>query len=68
MVDITSRLTPSAIGIVFLAIAVIFLAAVIRDLLESEGKLTIERKTWLRLVFIFAGVAVGIHLFEILFF
>jgi hypothetical protein len=68
MFDISSRLTPSTIGLVFVAIAVFFLAAVVRDFLTSEGKLTIARKVWLRLAVIFAGVAVALYFFQMFFF
>jgi hypothetical protein len=68
MFDIPSRLTPSTIGLVFVAIAVFFLGAVLRDLLKTEGRLTIARKVWLRLSFIFAAVAVGLYFFQMFFF
>ena len=68
MFDIPSHLTPSTIGLVFVAIAVFFLAAVLRDFLKSEGKLTIARNLWLRLAFIFAGVAVALYFFQMFFF
>jgi hypothetical protein len=68
MFDIPSRLTPTAIAVVFVAIAVFFLAAVLRDFLKSEGKLTIARKVWLRLAVIFAGVAVALYFFQMFFF
>jgi len=68
MFDIPSKLTPSSIAVVFVAIAIFFLGAVLRDYLKTEGKLTIARKIWLRLAFIFAGVAVGLYLGQILFF
>jgi succinate dehydrogenase hydrophobic anchor subunit len=44
------------------------LAAVIRDFLKSEGKLTIARKVWLQMAFIFAVVAVALYFFQILLF
>jgi hypothetical protein len=68
MFDIPHHLTPSTIAVVFVAIAVFFLAAVLRDLLKTEGKLTIARRVWLRLAFIFAGVAVGLYFFQTFFF
>jgi hypothetical protein len=55
MLDIPSRLFPSAIAGVFFGIAVFFLADVLRDFLKTEGKLMIARKIWLRLAVIFAG-------------
>ena len=52
---------PSSIGIVFVANAVIFVGIAFRDYLKREEKLTIARKIWIRMAFIFAGV--GICLF-----
>ena len=68
MFDIPSRLTPSTIAVVFVAIAIFFLGAVLRDFLKAEGKLTIARKVWLRLALIFAGVVVGLYFFQMFFF
>ncbi len=50
-----------SLGVVFVAIAVIFLAAALRDYLKAEGKLTIARMVWLRMTFIFSGVGIGIY-------
>jgi hypothetical protein len=33
-----------------------------RDYLKTEGKLTIARKIWIRMAFIFAGVGIGLYL------
>ena len=52
--------TTMGLWVVFVAIAIFFLGAVLRDLLKTEGKLTINRKIWLRLAFNFAGVGVGL--------
>jgi hypothetical protein len=49
------------IGIVFIAIGIIFLCITFRDYLKAEGKLTIARKIWLRMAFIFSGVGIGIY-------
>jgi hypothetical protein len=49
------------IGIVFIAIGVIFLGITFYDYLKAEGKLTIARKVWLRMAFIFSGVGIGIY-------
>jgi hypothetical protein len=46
---------------IFTAISVIFLGIVFHDYLKAEDKMTISRKIWLRMAFIFA--AVGISLF-----
>ena len=44
---------------IFTAVAVVFVALVLRDVLIAEGKLDPRRNTWLRLALIFAGVAIG---------
>lgn len=54
------------LGIVFIAIAVIFLCVTFRDYLNSEGKLTIARKVWLRLALIFSAVGIGLYLIRML--
>ncbi len=59
---------PSSIGIVFVAIAVIFIGVAFRDYLNAEGKMTIARKIWLRMAFIFAGVGIGLFLAQIFLF
>ena len=51
-----------SLGIVFVAIAVVFLGISFRDYLKTEGKLTIARKIWIRMAFIFAGVGIGLYL------
>jgi hypothetical protein len=56
---------PSSLGIVFIAIAVIFLVVSFRDYLKAEGKMTISRKVWLRMAFIFACVGIGLFLLHI---
>jgi H+/Cl- antiporter ClcA len=52
---------PQTISIIFTAISVIFIGVVFHDYLKAEDKMTISRKIWLRMAFIFA--AVGIVLF-----
>jgi hypothetical protein len=47
---------------IFTAIAVIFMALVLRDLLLAEGKLDARRRTWLRLAVIFAAIAVALEI------
>ena len=59
---------PSSIGIVFVAIAVIFTGVALRDYLMAEGKMTIARKIWIRMAFIFAAVGIGLFFVQILFF
>ena len=53
---------PSSLGIIFIAIAVVFLGVALRDYLKTEGKLTIARKIWIRMAFIFVGVGIGLYL------
>ncbi len=52
------------LGIVFIAIALIFLIVSFRDYLRAEGKMTIARKVWLRIAFIFACVGIGLFLLQ----
>ena len=47
--------SPPSLGIIFIAIAVVFLSISFRDYLKTEGKLTIARKIWIRMAFIFVG-------------
>jgi hypothetical protein len=49
---------------VFIAIAIIFLIVAFRDYLKTEGKMTISRKVWLRIAFIFACVGIGLFLLQ----
>jgi len=56
-----------SLGIVFVALAVVFLGIAFRDYLIAEGKMTIGRKTWLRIAFIFAGVGTGLYFFQTFF-
>jgi len=56
---------PSSIGIVFVSIAVILIGIALRDYLNAEGKMTIARKIWLRIAFIFAWVGIGLFFLEI---
>jgi hypothetical protein len=59
---------PSSIGIVFVAIAVIFIGVAFRDYLKAESKMTIGRKIWIRMAFIFAAVGIGLFFVQIFFF
>lgn len=59
---------PSSIGIVFVAIAVIFIGIALRDYLNAEGKMTIARKLWIRMAFIFTAVGIGLFFAQILLF
>jgi hypothetical protein len=60
------QILPS-LGIVFVAISVIFLGVTFRDYLNAEEKLTIARKIWIRMAFVFAGVGIGLYLMQIFF-
>ena len=53
-----------AVAIVFLALAVIFAGITFRDYLLQEKKLTPARKTWLRISFIFSGIAIGLFVWH----
>jgi hypothetical protein len=48
------------LGVVLVALSVIFLAAAFYNYLKTEGKLTPARKTWLRIAFIFAAIAIAL--------
>ena len=59
---------PSSLSIVFVAIAVIFIAVAFRDYLKAEGKVTIARKVWIRMAIIFAVVGIGLFFLQIFLF
>jgi len=59
---------PASIGIVFVALAVVFVGIALRDFLKAEGKMTIARKILIRMAFIFAAVGIGLFFFQIFFF
>jgi hypothetical protein len=54
------QLFPS-FGIVFVGISVIFLGFAFRDYLKNEEKLTVSRKIWIRISFIFAAIGIGLY-------
>ena len=56
---------PSSLSVVFVAIAVIFMAVAFRDYLKAEGKVTIARKVWIRMAIIFAAVGIGLFFVQI---
>ena len=56
-----------SLSIVFVAIAVIFIGVTFRDYLKSEGKMTIARKIWIRMAFIFASVGIGLYFVRVFF-
>jgi hypothetical protein len=59
---------PSSLSIVFVAIAVIFIGFTLRDYLKAQGKLTIARKIWIRMAFIFSAVGIGLFFVQIFLF
>ena len=56
-----------SLGLVFVALAVIFLGIAVQDYLKAEGKITPARQAWLRIAFIFAGVSIGLYAVRVLF-
>ena len=57
---------PPLVSILFIAIAVIFLAITFRDYLRSEGKLNPARRAWIRIALIFSSVGIGLYLLQLL--
>jgi hypothetical protein len=56
--------TVPPVAIVFVALGIIFLGAAFRDFLLTEDKLTPARKTWIRMTFIFSGLAIGLFVWH----
>ena len=56
-----------SLGLVFVALAVIFLGIAVQDYLKAEGKMTPARQAWLRVAFIFAGVSIGLCMVRVFF-
>ena len=52
--------TVPAVALVFVALAVVFVAVTVRDALKEQDRLNPARKTWLLMAFIFAAVAIGL--------
>jgi hypothetical protein len=50
------------ISLLFIAVAVIFVAVSLRDYLRTKGKTNPARQTWLRVSFIFAAVGIVLAL------
>ena len=59
--------TLASIGIIFIAISLIFLIATFRDYLKSKGEMTIARRIWLRLALIFAAIGIGLYFVQTFF-
>jgi hypothetical protein len=56
-----------SLSIVFVAIALIFIGAAFRDYLKTEGKMTIARKIWIRMAFIFSVIGIGLNFVRVFF-
>lgn len=56
--------TVPAVAIVFVALAVVFAGVALQNFLGDEGKLTPARKTWLRISFIFSGIAIALFVWH----
>ncbi len=54
--------TVPAVALVFVALAVIFVALALRDFLKEQGQLNPARKTWLQIALIFSAVTIGLFL------
>lgn len=52
------------VPIILVAIGVILLGAAFENYLRTEGKLTPARATWLRISWIFCGVAIAISAWQ----
>lgn len=57
----------SSHAVLFVAIAVVFLAAAVRDFLVREQQMTPARLTYLRISLIFAAIAIILHAVDIFF-
>jgi hypothetical protein len=53
------------IGLIFIALAAIFLAVSVRNYSRTKGKSNPARQTWLRVSFIFAAVGIVLALMHI---
>lgn len=56
---------PLSIGIIFVALGVVFVGIALHNYLKEKGKLTISRNIWLRMAFIFSGVGIGLSFLNI---
>jgi L-cystine uptake protein TcyP (sodium:dicarboxylate symporter family) len=50
------------VSALFIAIAIIFLVVSFLDYIKNGSRMTIARKVWLRLAFIFTAVGCGLYL------
>jgi hypothetical protein len=51
---------------VFATLAAVFIGVCLYDFLRAAGALTPARRTWLRVAFIFAGVAIALNVVPLL--
>ena len=54
-----------SVGMIFIALAVVFVGITVQDYLKETGKFTIARKIWLRIAFIFSGVGICLSFLNI---
>jgi hypothetical protein len=52
---------PSPAAIIFIALTVLFFALSRRGGSGKPGEMTMQRKIWLRMAFIFAAVSLGLY-------
>jgi len=58
---------PAWIGLLFIGLAVVFISITVSDLLKTSGRVSIARKVWIRMAFIFAAVGIGLNLIQMIF-
>ena len=56
----------TASATIFATLAAVFIGVCLQDLLRATGALTPARRTWLRVAFIFAGVAIALNVVPLL--
>jgi hypothetical protein len=56
---------PSSLGILFVAIAVIFMGVALRVYLTTGDRMTIARKIWMQMPSVFAAVIIGLFFVQI---
>jgi hypothetical protein len=57
---------PGRIGLLFLALALLFLGLAVRDHLRAQPRSPLARRTWIRVAIIFAIVGVALQFLYIL--
>jgi len=58
---------PQSLSVLLVAISVVFIGIVIQDFLKKEKKMTIARKIWLRMAFIFVGLGLVLFFYQTFF-